>query len=329
MRAGAAAVTADELPVLLRQHGQLRQDGYPLSRLLEWLPQLPTPVHPDAWATLVVAGAVGRQVRASGDRLQQHADAAVEGRCGPGRLFAAVAAQRAALAGSRRRWADLPTRWRATLPCASPASAADQLLARPAAAASADEVSAPERALLEGLVAAPQLFGRIAWLQEAHFSHTASGEVFGTLRRLHEFGHAVDAVTLTAALGVAPSAAGRSSAAALARDLRPQDAIPTSVPFLARHVLARAIVRDVRVVGEDLVRIAEVPAAVGGIGGPLLSAAQDRLDGLRTHALRWENATGGSRGEPMGGRAFPERALRGSDRQSPVEAIHVFNRHAG
>jgi replicative DNA helicase len=90
---GSAQSLAEELPALLRRAGLLRQDGYPLSQVLDWLPRMPTPAHPEAWATLVVAGAIGRQVRASGERLQQSAEAAQAGRCQPGQLLALVAAQ--------------------------------------------------------------------------------------------------------------------------------------------------------------------------------------------------------------------------------------------
>src|SRR5688572_26739540 len=58
--AGPKAVA--DLPQVLRAEGLLRRDGYPISSLLEWIPRLPTPVHPEAWATLIVAGALARQV---------------------------------------------------------------------------------------------------------------------------------------------------------------------------------------------------------------------------------------------------------------------------
>src|SRR3546814_19516803 len=58
------------LPRVLRAQGALRRDGYPISPMLEWLPRRPAPAHPEAWATLIVSGALTRQVHASGVRLQ-------------------------------------------------------------------------------------------------------------------------------------------------------------------------------------------------------------------------------------------------------------------
>jgi replicative DNA helicase len=326
MRAGSTRRLADELPALLRQQSRLRPDGYPISHLLEWLPRLPTPVHPEAWATLIVAGGVGRQVRASGDRLQQDAEAAMEGRCGTGRLLAAVAGQRAALAGSRRRWEDLPARWRASLPGAPSKAAAEPSVDAAVVPEPDDERVGREQALVTGLVAAPHLLGRIPWLDEAHFADPMIGEVFGTLRRLHEAGHAVDVVTLTAACRVPPGAAERPGPADVARELRPRDATPSSVPFLARHVLAHAIIDDVHTVGTDLVRLAQAPAAAGGVGSPLLAAAQNHLDRLRTHALRWENATRASATQLIGGGTVPERAGRAG--HQPPSDMPVLDRHA-
>jgi replicative DNA helicase len=329
LRAGSVRPLADELPALLRQQGILRPDGYPISHLLEWMPRLPNPVHPEAWATLIVAAGIGRQVRASGDRLQQYADAAVEGRCGTGRLLAAVAAQRAALAGSRRRWEDLPERWRASVPGTASPTAAAPAFEPTVVRASDDERARREQALLTGLVAAPHLLGRIPWLDEAHFADPLVGEVFGTLRRLHEFGHPVDVVTLTAACRVTPGPPDRHGPADVARELRPQDATPSSVPFLARQVLAHAIIDDVHAVGVDLVRLSQAPAAAGGVGSQLLAAAQDRLDRVRPHLLRWENATRDGAPPIVGGRTVPARSALARLRPPPTERPGVRDRHVG
>ena len=63
------ASSSHVLPELLRRRGRLRGDGYPVRELLEWLPLLPAPVHPEAWATLIVAGSLGRVAQACGLRL--------------------------------------------------------------------------------------------------------------------------------------------------------------------------------------------------------------------------------------------------------------------
>lgn len=150
----------EDLPVVLQRREMLRQDGYPISHLLEWMSRLPVPIHPEAWATLVVAGTLCRQVHASGVRLQQCADAALEGRHAPGRVLAEVAAQHAALASSRNRWERLPARWRDTLPPNRfiPALPPHP---RPGAGGGEPEGAGRERELLAGLVAAPQLLGRM------------------------------------------------------------------------------------------------------------------------------------------------------------------------
>jgi hypothetical protein len=148
-----------------------------------------------------------------------------------------------------------------------------------------------ERVLLAGLLAAPQLLGRIPWLREQDFTDRACGSVFATLRREHEHGRPVDVVTLAAVCEPGAEGWAGASPAAVARDLRPDAAVPTAVPFLSRMVLGDAVLRDVERTGTELVQLAQAPAPVGGLGAGLLSAAQDRLDVLRPHAVRWEAAT--------------------------------------
>jgi replicative DNA helicase len=322
---GSARSLAQELPALLRQEGQLRQDGYPISQLLDWLPQLPTRVHPEAWATLVVAGAIGRQVRASGDRLQQSAEAALDGRCTPGQLLAQVAAQRAALASSSRRWENLPARWRDTIPARAAEGPSDAAVVT----VGNEEGGDRERVLLAGLVAAPQVLGRVPWLREEDFVDRACGEVFGTLRRLHEFGHPVDVVTLAAACDRLPPAPDRESPAQVVSGLRPEHALPSSVPFLARRVVGLAISRDVRAAGQDLADFAAAPAAAGGLGGALLTTVQRRLDALRPHAVRWENAASDITIRSDGGRTRTGRLASAKRRPPGAQRVPPLDRHAG
>ena len=310
-----------DLPRLLQAQGLLRRDGYPISSLLEWLPRLPTPVHAEAWATLIVAGALARQVHASGVRLLQSVDAATEHGQGPGRVLAMAEAQRAAVSSAARRWQELPARWRATVPAgAEPPSTTtvpDGQRAEPAG-------SAREQVLLAGLVAAPQLIGRLPWLDVTDFSDRACGELFGTLRRLHEFGHPVDVVTLAAAADPASARPDGLSPASLAASLRPELAFPTQVPFLARLVLADSVIERARVVGEDLVGWT-VSAGTVHCGTPaLLAAARDRLDSLRPQAVRVENAYADTRPPPDGARRLP--VTRSLTRTPPAVCL---DRHAG
>jgi hypothetical protein len=151
---------ADQLPVLQRREGRLRSDGYPIAWMLEWMPQLPAPAHVEAWATLVVAGSLARQVRASGERLQQAADAALQRRSGTGRLLALVAAQRATLRSSRHRWEDLPARWRDSMPTQpTPTEHAASTAPVPHLADDGRGAAARERALLAGGAAVGRIFG--------------------------------------------------------------------------------------------------------------------------------------------------------------------------
>lgn len=291
------------LPRLLQAKGLLRRDGYPISSLLEWMPRLPAPVHPEAWATLIVAGALARQVDASGVRLLQSVDAVREHGHGPGRVLAMAEAQRAAVSSAARRWQELPARWRATVPAgAEPpptTTVPDGQRAEPAG-------SAREQVLLAGLVAAPQLLGRLAWLDGTDFSDPACGELFGTLRRLHEFGHPVDVVTLAAAADPASASPAGLSPASVASSLRPEHAFPTQVPFLARQVLADSVIQRARAVGEDLVGFAASPGTAKSCGTPvLLAAARDRLDSLRPQAVRVESAYADTRRPPDGARRLP------------------------
>lgn len=320
-RSGGARAVAD-LPQVLRAQGVLRRDGYPISSLLEWMPRLPAPVHPEAWATLIVAGALARQVHASGVRLLQSVDAAKEHGHGPGRVLAMAEAQRAAISSARRRWDELPARWRASLPAGAerPPPAAVPHGHRGESAG-----SAREQVLLAGLVAAPQLLGRLAWLDGTDFSDRACGELFGTLRRLHEFGHPVDVVTLAAAADPASAGADRLSPASLAASLRPEQVFPTQVPFLARQVLSASVVERARAVGEDLVGCTVSPGTTTSCGTPVsLAVARDRLDSLRPHAVRVENAYADTRPPPDGARLLP--VTRPLMRAHPPVCL---DRHAG
>lgn len=305
-----------ELPRILRRQGLLRRDGYPISQLLEWMPRLPVPVHPEAWATLVVAGSLARQVHASGVRILQSVDTVRELGRGPGRVLAMAEAQHAAVVSATRRWQGLPQRWRETVhvtPATVPAGTR--------AGGGADAGSAGrELRLLAGLVAAPQLLGRLSWLRAEDFTDPACRSLFGTLRRLNEYGRPIDVVTLAAAAEAAPVGPDAEAPAALASSLRPEQTFPTEVPFLARQLLTDAVIEQARGVGEDLVQLATAPAVAGGLGAPMLAAARTRLLSLRPHALRLENAGRNARpcaGEPS--RLSRSPALPAADRAQTLD----------
>lgn len=285
-RTGAAGAVVD-LPELLRSRGVLRSDGYPIRELLEWLPSLPLPTHPEAWATLVVAGSVGRVVQACGTRLLQVTDGWELARPEAGRVLTVAAAQRAALHGALRRWDDLPAAWRDTPP-------ARPLPSLPEPAANGPTLIGDrelEREVLAGVVAAPALLDRMPWLRQEDFSDPACAEVFRSARQLHGAGRPVDLVTLAASLPPgSPSGAAVDGPAEVCAGLRPDRSFPAAVPFLARRLLEATAVRDARQVGEDLLVLAASPGSVGGLGRPVLEASLVRLDRLRPHAERLEHA---------------------------------------
>jgi hypothetical protein len=276
-RAGLGSLTPPNLAALLRCRGVLRPDGYPLSRVLDWLPSTPAPAHPEAWATLVVAGSLARLVRAGGDRIVQAADRWGAGEPEAGRALAIAVGQRASVVGALRRWDALPRSWRDTVPTrpwSVPAGSGGR--AAPAGA------NGREREVLAGLIAAPVLLERMPWLRAEDFNVAACAEVFRTVRQMRDAGRPVDAVTLACAL----NQRGRpgSAAATLAAQLRPELAFPASTSFLARRLVHAAVLRDTRAVGERLRNLATAPGVP--VGRPLLTTALSEMDRLRPLTLR-------------------------------------------
>ncbi len=304
-----------ELPGLLRRHGLLRSDGYPISRLLEWIPAVPSPAQPQAWVALVVAGSLARQVQACGVRLEQAADSAAATDRGAGRVLAVAAAQRAALHTGLRRWDELPPRWRDAI--APSALRAVEPIRETSASPSGN---GRDELVLAGLVAAPQLLDRLRWLHAEDFTDLACAQVFGALRQLHDAGRPVDRVTLLAAVEGHGGGVAQVCAA-----LRPERAFPAEVPWLARRLVEDAVVRDAGTVGRELRRLGGNPAGVGGFGGPMLHAAQLQLDALQPRAERLLQARRGQ------SRAGPGRMPLHVARQPPAPARtrDDAGRHAG
>lgn len=281
-----------DLPDRLRKQAMLRADGYPVRELLDWIPALPVPAHPEAWATLVVAGSLGRVVQACGTRLVQSSLGHEADRVEAGRVLTVATVQRATLHGALRRWESLPRSWRDTVPARA---------ARPVARSEVEPLTGDrmlEREVLAGVVAAPVLLDRMSWLRTEDFTDRGVAEVFEAVRQLHGLGRPVDVATLTAMVTATgelrePAGAaspGSGSAAAVCAELRPQDASLATVPFLARRLVEDTAVRDVRATGEALIELAASSGSAGGVGRPLLDAALTRLDGLRPHAERLELA---------------------------------------
>jgi hypothetical protein len=318
-RTGAAGAVLD-LPELLRSRGVLRSDGYPIRELLEWLPSLPVPTHPEAWATLVVAGSMGRVVQACGTRLVQVTDGWDLARPEAGRVLTMAAAQRAALHGALRRWDDLPAAWRDTLPARSLQRIPPPEASRPTLIGDREL----EREVLAGAVAVPALLDRMPWLRQDDFTDPGCAEVFRAVRQLHGAGRPVDLVTLAASLvPAARSGADLDGPAEVCAGLRPGRSFPAAVPFVARRLLEATAVREARQVGEDLLVLAASPGSVGGLGRPVLEASLGWLDRLRPHAERLVQAY-----RPAAGRTV-ELTRRGVSRLPVARRVPTTDRFAG
>jgi hypothetical protein len=153
----------------------------------------------------------------------------------------------------------------------------------------ADEPASPavEREVLAGVLAAPAILNEVRWLREEDFTDPRCAEQFGLVSRMWEQGRCVDAVTVSV-MSASDAASPDTRLGSLAGGSA--EVFPAAVPFLARRLVAQAVVREAFGVGRDLVAMAGAPASVGGIGAVQLRAALDRLDGLRPYAERWEQA---------------------------------------
>jgi hypothetical protein len=311
---GAAAgrpVDPSALPAMLRAAGELRSDGYPIRPLLDWLPTVSVPAHPDAWAGLVIAGSLTRQIEAAGVRLQQASSGYRDLLWGAGRVLAVAAAQRATVHQALVRWEGLPGSWRHAVSStlqAVPATS-NQLSLRPAVAATHEE-RLLEQELLAGLVAAPALLDQVRWLHPRDFAEPGCGHLYSALRQLHLEGRPIDLVTvaasLPASLSSTPALDGRlgsptgppseslvetePAALQVCRALQPHRAFPGIVPWMARQQLESSLLRAAELTGQDLVAIASSPTVVGGLGGPVLRVAVNRLDDFTDEGRRLEAA---------------------------------------
>ena len=239
---------------------------------------VPVPARLPVYAGVVVGGAVARQVSAAGRRLEQ---ACREGR-DPGRLLAAAAVQRAALAGAQRRWRALPAAGVLNGgPPVTPGHGRGPVgLSRPGSAAPADEL-----ATVGGLLLAPGLLAGVGrWLTPADFTDPGCRLAFDRIGQLTARGMPVDRVMLAAdsAWRDGPGRAGQLNVLLA----RAQAAVSTagSTGFYARRVLAASAGRQVLGAARELVALGEQRR-----GGPdtvlaLGLAALDALAGVGRQA---------------------------------------------
>ena len=316
-----------DLPGLLRARGALRGDGYPLREMLDWLPHVPVPTHPEPWATLVVAGSVSRVVGQCGVRLMQVSETAMTSQAyGAGRVLAVAGAQRAAVHAATRRWKDLPASWRAGVPqTRAEAPVTDGGKAGGTGTAGSRVWSAAEgveRDLLSAVIAAPVLVERLSWLRAEDFSEPACGDLYAMVAALHQAGQPVDLITLTAALDFAPDGLlGRAARAGADRGqhwggLDPRLGQPALAGFWARQVMTVSVVRDAHDAGARLCEVATVPAWAGGAGLTMLGQVLGRLDALAERGRRWQRAHIRPSSDLSG-----DRARRGLHRERPSLAL--------
>lgn len=284
------------LPSLLRAAGELRSDGYPIRPLLDWLPEVSVPAHPEAWSALVVASALGRQVDASGVRLQQVACGYRELPWGgAGRVLAVAAAQRATVHAALMRWEELPASWRHSLPL-SPQGLPPYTDPRPDPV-TGDELLL-ERELLAGVIAAPAQLDRLRWLHAGDFADPAHASLFATVQQLHDERRPVDLVTVAATVPqvhngprrTEPHAPSTEVVLSVCRSLQPHRVFAGTVPWLARQQLEASVLREAEVTGLRLSALAATPVEVGGLGGPVLREAVRALDGFTDETRRLDAA---------------------------------------
>jgi replicative DNA helicase len=261
---------ASSLLRLLRDRGDLRRDGYPVSALVGWFDATPPSPPLPTYGRLVVEGRVARQLKAVGVRLVQVAETG-----GPARALLAVRAQRAVVAGLARELARLPgdrRPGRAELPPA------------PRRPVSADVLHAEEVTVGAALVS-PVAAARVTrWLRPGDFSSPELTEVVAAVGEMRAASRPVDRVTVTAELRargstVAPDTLSRCEAAV---------PVAASVGFYARQVLASSIAGQVGAVGWQVAQVGERPS---GDVATSVHATAEMLDGLAPLAARLRMAS--------------------------------------
>lgn len=269
MRAGA-----EGLPDLLRERGELRGDGYPLNRLVQWFDLVPPVASLPEYARLVVDGAVCRRVRQAGERLVQVAQT---GR--PEQCLRAVSVQRSVLLAERRR-----------LSCVSwphgdgSVRSGNAVRATSRVPVGADVVHA-ELVTVGAVVLAPAMARRLSWLRPADFAAADVARVFGRVLSMVRDGIPVDRVTVRDQLrrhGELPDV----RAAALLAAAESAVPVAASAPYYARLVLAASIARQVGSAGHELRELGDHGrgGAADVVGTAI--AALDVVGDLRARAVR-------------------------------------------
>jgi replicative DNA helicase len=233
------------LPDALRQRGELRVDGYPLHRLVQWFDLVPPVASLSTYARLVVEGAACRRVQQAGVRLVQLAQRGQD----PGRCLRGVAVQRSVLLAERRRLEPERPR-RVDGSARAPGSVRRTLRAR----VGSDVVHA-ELVTVGAVVLAPALVHRLGWLSPADFAAADCGRVFSRVVSMVRDGVPVDRVTVRDQLR-RHQELPEARAGALLEAAESAVPVVASAPFYASQVLGASISRQVGAAGEQLRQLA-------------------------------------------------------------------------
>jgi len=289
----ASSFGTERLPDVLRHHGELRGDGYPLSQLLQWFDLVPPASPLPAYARLVVEGAVCRRVQQAGLRLVQMSQRGQE----PGSCLRAVAVQRSVLLAERRRVATAPLQ-------PADGSVRESASPRRGRVRVAPDVVHAELVTVGAVVSAPALLHRLSWLSPADFAAADCGRVFGRVVSMVRDGLPVDRVMVRDQLRRHGDLSDTRAVALLETAERAVPAV-ASAPFYAQQVLAASISRQVGTAGD---RLRELGAGRRGSALEIVDAAVAVLDSLGALGGRLARAQGSPPGRRVVRRA--ERLVR-------------------
>ena len=278
LRAAATAVTATALLDAMRERGELRSDGYPISGAVRWLDQVPAAASLPAYARLVVEGSACRRVERAGLRLVQLAGQQDR----PVRALLGAAGVRSALVAELRRLGAPTLRPGSPAPAGGSVPAMDGSPARPVD----EDLAHAELATVGSVLWAPSLMYRLRrWLEPADFGSAECGVIFGRITTMVRDGVPVDRVTVRDQM----RRHGDLDDARAASVLSQADAavsVPASATFYGQQVLAGSVSRRVHATGERLIGLGR--SRLGG--GPAVVAeavgAVDALGELRMRLWR-------------------------------------------
>jgi replicative DNA helicase len=299
--------TGTALLDVLREHGELRADGYPISALMQWFDAAPARPQIATYGALVVEGAIGRQVEAAGVRLGQAAD-----RPGAARALVVAVTAQLSVAAAHRRLSALPPVVRTAVRPEEVRTAVRSIPRR----RPDREVEHAELVTVGSVLMAPHVAGRVRWLRPGDFTSPDLGRMFATVTVMCDAGLAVDAITVPAELHRAGAEPAAGEWSALARRAEASVPVPAAVSYYGRQILDRSALDRVAAVGERLV---ELGRSRRGGAAAMVDTAIGELSGLDEVRARLRR----SRSVPAGRRApgLERTAVRGAVRPGVVRSV--------